>query len=148
MLLLKVEVDAVAWCVGWRYGERDWVVSVRGSSRAEKLDIVSSSSSRVLMVFGSDEQVRCCFRGPTRPAIAQGTRGRWAWENPTQLASSVILRSFETPISYLFIIDDDDGQGAVVSQPLEEPAIQEQSRLDIPPTPGGDVFRFTKARDT
>ena len=25
---LKVEVDTVAWCSGWRYGERDWTARV------------------------------------------------------------------------------------------------------------------------
>ena len=63
--LLKVEVDAVAWWVGWRYGERDWTGRVWRSSFVETLLIVSSSS-----LFDSAELV--CFRNRTRLAIARG----------------------------------------------------------------------------
>lgn len=73
-LLLKVEVDAVAWCVGWRYGERDWVCEEgRKSSFAEKLLIRSKSSSALSTVFESNVATELAMElGPTRLAIAQG----------------------------------------------------------------------------
>ena len=74
--VLKVEVDAVAWCVGWRYGERDWTAGVgegRWSSFVETLLIVSSSS--LSTVFDSAEPgTLVCFRSHTRLAIAKVIR--------------------------------------------------------------------------
>lgn len=80
--LLKVEVDAVAWCVGWRYGERDWAArwvceAARVSSFMETLLIVSRWSSGLLRVFKGDDGAAelvmvlgFCMRGHTRLAIA------------------------------------------------------------------------------
>lgn len=77
--VLKVDVDAVAWWVEWRYGERDGAArdweDARGSSLVERLLIVSTSSSSALStVFKSDVAEmphEFCF-DPTRLAIAQG----------------------------------------------------------------------------
>lgn len=55
--VLKVEVEAVAWWVEWRYGERDWTALVweeeRGPSFVETLLIVSLSSSALSTVLES-----------------------------------------------------------------------------------------------
>ena len=74
--LLKVEVEAVAWCVEWRYGERDWSAGVweegRGSSFVETLLIVSLSSSALESSVEVDPGTLFCCRGRARLAIAEG----------------------------------------------------------------------------